>query len=209
MFGPRTILWKSLVILLSWLEDDFKDNSNWSCMPWSTFPSQMVIWPFAYYIYIYIDVLYQDLAPSMEVWLGDADIPSPTNNRFWWRLIPIFHDTKKVWSAIYPKKATVKGEKSEPTSCRPVACSTVSCSLTRSHFVMWGWIAWWFPSGIALEKDGSYEIHWNPGRLSSTSQDPETYWWDQNDKPDNECPVLKDNHATLVYYYALLEAIQI
>lgn len=140
----------------------------------------------------------------------NADIPSPTNNRFFLvrtNQSPYFM-TPKMWCHIQ-KRPTVNGGKSEPTSFRPVACSTVSCSLTRSHFVMWGWIAWWFASGIALEKDGSYEIHWSPGRLSFTSPDPETYWWDQYDKPDNECPVLKHNHATLVYYYALLEAHQI
>ena len=101
-----------------------------------------------------LDVLYQDLAPSWRYGFGCS--PSPTNNRFLGKTNPhISWHQKNVVS--YPKKATVKGEKFNPQA-GTVACSTVSCSLTRSHFVMWGWIAWWFSSGIALEKDGSYIV---------------------------------------------------
>lgn len=187
------------VILLSWLEDDFKDNSNWSCMPWSV--CFLRKW--------WSGLLYQDLAPSMEVWLGMLISPAPlTISFFWWRRTNP-HTSWHQKCVIVSKKGQLSRGKNLNPQAGTVACSTVSCSLTRSHFVTWGWIAWWFSSGIALEKDGSYEIHWNPGRLSFTSQDPETYWWDQYDKPHNACPVLKHNHATLVYYYALLEATQI
>lgn len=201
MFGPRTILWKSFCGA-GWRMTSKIIPTDLACH------DQFVSFANGDLAFWILDSVVSRLSPFMEVWLGMLISPAP--------LTIIFFGEDDCPHISWHQKCGViskKGQLSRVKNLNPqagtVACSTVSCSLTRSHFVMWGWIAWWFSSGIALEKDGSYEIHWNPWRLSFTSQDPETYWWDQYDKPHNACPVLKHNHATLVYYYALLEATQI